>query len=226
LKRLICAIWSLFFAIKSLFLRITNTRHEGDSMNLDEALTTFVIESRELLELMEDALLRIENAADDPEIINAIFRAAHTIKGSAGLFGLEYIVAFTHVAESVLDKVRSGEVHIESELVALLLASRDHIGELVNHAEAASEPDAETDKRSRELSAQLHTFLGVKKSAATGGGMPTVQEVKLEREGGGERVETDNWHISLRFGFDSCMTVGKNSSTVASPETTMTLLPR
>jgi HPt (histidine-containing phosphotransfer) domain-containing protein len=58
-------------------------------MDLDDALKTYIIESRELLEQMEDALLRIEQAQDDPEIINAIFRAAHTIKGSAGLFGLE-----------------------------------------------------------------------------------------------------------------------------------------
>lgn len=173
------------------------------SMNLDEALKTFIIESRELLESMEEALLRIEHAADDPEIINAIFRAAHTIKGSAGLFGLEYIVAFTHVAESVLDKVRSGEVHIESDLVALLLASRDHIGTLVDHAEAGSEPDNETNRQSREIISELNTYLGVKKStdAPAQGAVPVVHETKLEREGG-ERVETDNWHISLRFGVD------------------------
>ncbi|MGZ4995290.1 MAG: Hpt domain-containing protein [Methylobacter sp.] len=53
----------------------------------DEYLQTFVVECTELLEQMEEALLTVEQAADDPEIINAIFRAAHTIKGSAGMFG-------------------------------------------------------------------------------------------------------------------------------------------
>jgi two-component system chemotaxis sensor kinase CheA len=60
-------------------------------MNLDEALQTFIIESRDLLQQMEDALLQIEQSPDDTDLINAIFRAAHTIKGSAGLFGLNHV---------------------------------------------------------------------------------------------------------------------------------------
>ncbi len=66
-------------------------------MNLDQALQTFIAESRELLDDMETSLLSLDAAPDD-EAINAIFRAAHTIKGSAGLFGLNHVVAFTHVA--------------------------------------------------------------------------------------------------------------------------------
>ena len=78
-------------------------------MNLDDALKTFVIESRELLEGMEEALLRVEQSPDDADLINAIFRAAHTIKGSAGLFGLDHVVHFTHNAENILDRVRAGD---------------------------------------------------------------------------------------------------------------------
>ncbi|MBI5005501.1 MAG: chemotaxis protein CheA [Nitrosomonadales bacterium] len=171
-------------------------------MNLDEALKTFIIESRELLEQMEDALLRIEQAEHDPEIINAIFRAAHTIKGSAGLFGLEYIVAFTHVAESVLDKVRSNELQIESELVALLLTARDHIGALVDHAAQGEEPGEDSHQHSRKLIEQLNIYLGHKHAAPTAvAGTLVEQSHKVEREKG-EGVETDNWHISLRFGTD------------------------
>ena len=77
-------------------------------MNLDQALQTFIIESRELLEDMENSLLTLEQAEDKSELINAVFRAAHTIKGSSGLFGLDGVVAFTHVTESVLDRVRDG----------------------------------------------------------------------------------------------------------------------
>ena len=72
-------------------------------MNLDSALSTFIEESRELLGAMEAALLEVEQAEQKEEMINAIFRAAHTIKGSSGLFGLDHVVAFTHVVESVLD---------------------------------------------------------------------------------------------------------------------------
>ena len=171
-------------------------------MNLDEALKTFIIESRELLEHMEDALLRIEQADHDPEIINAIFRAAHTIKGSAGLFGLEYIVAFTHVAESVLDKVRSNELQIDPELVALLLSARDHIGVLVDHAAQGEEPGEDSHRHSGELIEQLNIYLGHKKEApSVKKSMLVEQAPKLERENG-EAVITDNWHISLRFGMD------------------------
>ena len=75
-------------------------------MNLDAALQTFYVESRELLEQMETALLVVSQEVDTAETVNAIFRAAHTIKGSAGLFGLDRVVEFTHVVESLLDEVR------------------------------------------------------------------------------------------------------------------------
>ena len=55
-------------------------------MNIDQVMHTFIAESRELLEQMENALLA---AHEDPDAVNAIFRAAHTIKGSAGMFGLD-----------------------------------------------------------------------------------------------------------------------------------------
>lgn len=176
-------------------------------MNLDEALKTFIIESRELLESMEASLLRIEQDPNDPDIINAIFRTAHTIKGSAGLFGLDFIVSFTHVAESVLDKVRSGDLHIDADLAALLLDTSDHMGALVNHAAQGEEPSDASNQRSQELIALLNKYLGVKttvvvkKEDAKQAGVPVEFEHKFEREGGGA-VETDHWHISLRFGKD------------------------
>ncbi|MDD2761986.1 MAG: Hpt domain-containing protein [Methylomonas sp.] len=75
-------------------------------MNIDDALQTFIVESRDLLQEMEDILLQCKHSQLDQELVNALFRATHTIKGSAGLFGLDHIVKFTHAAESALDKVR------------------------------------------------------------------------------------------------------------------------
>jgi len=100
-------------------------------MNLDDALQTFVAESRELLAQMENGLLSMRESADPSDEINAVFRAAHTIKGSSGLFGIDGIVAFTHVVESVLDRVRDNEIGIDESLTSLLLACGDHIGQLV-----------------------------------------------------------------------------------------------
>ena len=108
-------------------------------MNLDEALYTFIEESRELLSAMEDSLLRVEHEASPDDSINAIFRAAHTIKGSAGLFGLETVVAFTHVAESLLDEVRAGAVPLTTSLVQLLLNCCDHMQGLIDAVEAKAD---------------------------------------------------------------------------------------
>lgn len=179
-------------------------------MNFDEALQTFIAESRELLQSMEDALLRIEQSPDDEEIINSIFRAAHTIKGSAGLFGLDYIVAFTHVAESVLDRVRNAELQIESELVALLLSSGDHIAELVDHTVAGGgKPADEISARGETLINLLNAYLekdhkktsGIPEKANLGEAIPVKHEHPYTKEGGSQ-VETDLWHLSLRFGRD------------------------
>ncbi|MDE0854426.1 MAG: Hpt domain-containing protein, partial [Nevskia sp.] len=103
-------------------------------MNLDAIMQTFIVESREQLEAMESALLLVEKSDAPAEIVNSIFRSAHTIKGSAGLFSLDAIVDFTHVVESVLDGVRAGRVAISRDLVVLLLACRDHIGALIEAA--------------------------------------------------------------------------------------------
>jgi two-component system chemotaxis sensor kinase CheA len=173
-------------------------------MNLDDALQTFIAESRELLENMEEALLRIEQSPDDVETINAIFRAAHTIKGSAGLFGLDDVVAFTHVAESVLDKVRSSELRVTPDLVALLLQSGDHMSELVDHVANGSEPAAPVLSQGQALIGQLNAYLGggaAPHAATVAAKVPAEYELPHTAHGGGE-VETDHWHLSLRFGRD------------------------
>ena len=174
-------------------------------MNLDDALKTFVIESRELLENMEEALLKVEQSPDDADLINAIFRAAHTIKGSAGLFGLDHVVAFTHNAENVLDMVRAAELRITSELVALLLETCDHMGALIDHVEAGNAPPEEVGNRSRELIDKLKGHAGQETSSPPDSTAISLSEpATFVREGDdpANGVESDNWHISLRFGRD------------------------
>lgn len=174
-------------------------------MNLDQALQTFIVESRELLADMENALLSIEHAETKTEMVNAIFRAAHTIKGSAGLFGLDHIVAFTHVVESVLDQVRDGDIDIADRLIILLLSCCDHIGALVDTAESGQlEADPATTAQGAPLLDQLNIYLNSTKSASS------LVEVKLtdaqpypeKIERGNTPNDQDHWHISLRFGPD------------------------
>jgi len=173
-------------------------------MNLDDALQTFIIEARELLEAMEAALLRIEHAPHDADTINAIFRAAHTIKGSAGLFGLDHVVAFTHVAESVLDLVRSDKLEISSELVAIFLAVRDELGVLVDHVAENTEPSADTQAAIERLVVSLRGYLGDAAPAASSSDVAPGATSRREQTAAEDAlpgcVDTDNWHLSLRFG--------------------------
>jgi len=171
-------------------------------MNLDQALQTFVSESRELLEDMETALLAVEQAADKDDLVNAIFRAAHTIKGSAGLFDLGPVVAFTHVVESVLDQVRDGALPMAEGLVVLLLGCRDHISALVEGVAAGQlEPSAELLAAGQPLVDQLRVLL-----AAPAANTPAVAApapaAKTPAVAAADRADTDCWHISLRPGPD------------------------
>ena len=167
-------------------------------MGMDQALQTYIEEGRGLLEEMEGILLRLESEPQEEETVNAMFRAAHTIKGSAGLFGLDAIVAFTHVVENALDEVREGALAVNGELVELLLKCCDHIGLLITVvAETGEALDAEQAAAGEAIAAALRSLLG--EAAAADAAMPAVHEARLAASGGG-LIEGDYWHLSLVFG--------------------------
>lgn len=174
-------------------------------MSFDEemrdALKTFTIESLELLQDMEEGLLDLEQDDNPSERINAIFRAAHTIKGSAGLFGLNHIVAFTHVVESVLDALRDGRLSVSTELIAALLPCSDHITLLIQGiVDGQVDEDPELEAAGRLLLDRLQPFLHTESNRS----VTAIEEppVQVETMGGGA-MASGNWHISLRFGADS-----------------------
>ncbi|MBS0347123.1 MAG: chemotaxis protein CheA [Proteobacteria bacterium] len=167
-------------------------------MDIDQAIPTFLLEARELLEQMEDGLLQIENGEGDGETVNAIFRAAHTIKGSAGIFGFDEVVGFTHTVENVLDRVRGNELAIDRPLAELLLASGDHIGTLLQRvADKAHGHDPVVNAIGHDLLGQLARFtttstLPVAAASAAPVAAPAASS-------GGDSAITGNWHVSLRF---------------------------
>ena len=106
--------------------------HSNDDENfLRDALPAFISESVELLDQLEHLLLELEDRPNDRELLDALFRCAHTIKGSAGLFGLDEIVAFTHHVETFLDALREGQTHLSGKTSAVLLQSGDQIRRLI-----------------------------------------------------------------------------------------------
>jgi two-component system, chemotaxis family, sensor kinase CheA len=162
---------------------------------------TFIAESRELLRDMESALLKLEKAPQDAELINAVFRAAHTIKGSSGTINFDAIAEFTHAMESVLQLIRSGELPIDGQLVALLLKCGDHVSALLDCLVASDKETAfeRIGKAGASLLASLNARLGM--AIASPVRPQPVRERKGERPDAGT-VASDAWHISLRFGPD------------------------
>ncbi|MCB2183235.1 MAG: chemotaxis protein CheA [Desulfobulbaceae bacterium] len=103
----------------------------------------FQEEAMELLEDLEGALLELEESPGDLKLVGKVFRSMHTIKGSAAMFGFDRIADFTHHVETVLDRVRDGAVPVSSELISLVLESRDFIKMLLDAASGGDEPDTE-----------------------------------------------------------------------------------
>lgn len=102
---------------------------------------TFFEECEELLEATDEGLTAIEGGNHDPEVVNAVFRAVHSIKGGAGAFGLDELVAFAHRFETVFDEVRANRMELEPKLIQLLLRSSDHLCDLVATARDGGETD-------------------------------------------------------------------------------------
>jgi len=126
-------------------------------------LTTFVHEVEDLLERIEAALLALETTPGDRELIHQLFRAFHTLKGSAGVAGVASIQDFTHHVETAMDHVRSGAVALTPPLVSTVLASKDHVAALL--ATALGGP-AHDPAVGNALVAQLHALSAVATDAA------------------------------------------------------------
>jgi two-component system chemotaxis sensor kinase CheA len=100
---------------------------------------TFRQEARELLEQLEQGLLDLEQNPADADLVNSVFRALHTIKGSGAMFGFTDVAAFVHEFETAFDKVRKGLSPITPELVAVALDAKDHVHYLIETPDAATD---------------------------------------------------------------------------------------
>ena len=170
---------------------------------MDELTSVYIQECREQLADMEAGLLRLEQAPEDRDNLNGIFRAAHTIKGGAGVIECRYIEHFTHGVENLLDALRNGDFAVTGEMATLLLECCDQMGDLIDVLAAQSpEPDADVTARGDALTQRLGEILAANQgNAEPSASSLTVQDddVEVESSGGGV-VNTDSWHISLSSG--------------------------
>ena len=138
---------------------------------MDSLKETFFAECEDLLDALQEGLADLAQDDPDPETVNSIFRAVHSIKGAAGAFALTDLVGFAHQYETVLDLIRSNKLAIEDEVLHVITRSGDVLAELV---EAAHAGDGTVPETRDALIAQLVALSGdaapPASSEADGGG--------------------------------------------------------
>jgi len=156
-------------------------------IDLDSIKSVFFTEAYQLLADVENLILQLEKSPEDLELLNAAFRAIHTIKGSAGVFGFANITHFVHDLETVLDRVRNQELQFNSAMGNLVLACCDQVHTLVESLESgvnAMDLDEVSVAEQTRLTAQLKAYL-----------LP--EQEGLEPESSGE------WLIQVELGLDT-----------------------
>ncbi len=173
------------------------------AIDMEQFYQVFFEESFEGLEVMESGLLRMDQGEVDDEDINAIFRAAHSIKGASGTFGFNDIHDFTHVVETMLDEIRDGRFAPTQEAVGALLGSVDIIRDMLQAAQDGADVDAVPVQ---EKCAELKRILDANKGERTepapeleqgpDESEPTI-ESELEQQWMPEQ-KLAGWHIIFR----------------------------
>lgn len=163
-------------------------------LNMQELVTIFLTEGRELTDFLEQQLLNIDQNPEllDEETVNALFRAAHTIKGSAGVVGLDEVVAFTHLVETAFESVRAKDLRLDTPLINVLLRCNDHLVCLFDHAEKQQVLSAEVKQTGQALLAELSVFL--KESVVEA---PASEKVAVQPTNAAAQ------HIYVKFGIDT-----------------------
>jgi two-component system chemotaxis sensor kinase CheA len=180
---------------------------DADRDFIAAAMPAFISEAGEQTEAIETLLLELEEQPDNRELLDSLFRCAHTVKGSAGIFGLNKVVEFTHHVETLLDKCRDGELALTPELSTLLLQCNDQIKFLVDTAsdEAADTPDQKDLRADLVIQLQVYTEGAGKPAQATA----LVAEPVAAAAGAAASLAPSAasgltlWHISARFGQET-----------------------
>ncbi|MGE0385472.1 MAG: chemotaxis protein CheA [Gammaproteobacteria bacterium] len=154
------------------------------AVDLTQFQQVFFEESFENIDVMETGLLNLDVGRADPEAINTIFRAAHSIKGGAGTFGFLSVSEFTHGVETLLDEMRSGKRLVERGVVDLLLAAVDCMRDMLRAARDGTEIDAD---RAASIRADIDALLRGQAAPAA-----AVVEAEVNETG------ASGWKISFR----------------------------
>ena len=159
-----------------------------------QLLANFIEEAKELIQQAEAALLELDDGHEDLELLNGLFRAVHTLKGSAGLFALDDFVAFTHHQESLIMRVRDNGNSLSREQISALLSGLDILSHELELLSSGSSPSPLLEQHAAQF-ALLQSLVPPDANAAS---VPMCEpEPSVEREA--YRDVAVSWHISLRF---------------------------
>lgn len=157
-------------------------------MDMNEIKEIFFQECEEQLAELESGLLKLNDGDRDPETVNAVFRAVHSIKGGAGAFGLDDLVSFAHVFETTLDCVRSNKLEPNQDVLKVMLKSADVLADLVS---ASRDGGGVDEARSKQLIRELE--------ALANGEMPAASEAPAPKAA---PTANDEGFQPIPFSFD------------------------
>ncbi len=129
----------------------------------DEDIKLFLQESDELIQTLDEDIVRLEKEGSEKELLQEIFRAAHTLKGSSGMLGHVRMTNLTHAMESLFDKLRKNELKVSTELIDILLEALDALKVINNEIITKEESDVDVDFQVNKL----ESFVGKKKKDAS-----------------------------------------------------------
>ncbi len=166
-------------------------------MDMNEIKEIFFQECEEQLAELESGLLRLNDGDRDPETVNAVFRAVHSIKGGAGAFGLDDLVSFAHVFETTLDCVRSNKLEPNQDVLKVMLKSADVLADLTNVARDGGSVD---QARSAQLIRELEALA---KGEAPPAAAPVAAAPKAAPVAAAPApVVSDDGFVPVAFSFD------------------------
>lgn len=172
---------------------------DNDEAFIAAAMPAFISEAQEQTNAIEELLLELEEQPDNRELLDSLFRCAHTVKGSAGIFGLNRVVEFTHHVETLLDKMREGKIALRPDLNTLLLQCNDQIKWLVETSQKPELDTAELQDQRADLVIQLqvHSEVGGATAASATSADAAAQDAPAAAGA------TVVWTISARFGDET-----------------------
>ncbi len=160
---------------------------------MNEELKLFCEDVDEQLTFMENALVAMQESGVDDESMGALFRAMHTIKGTAGMFGFDDVVGFTHIAENLLSEARDGKVTLTEDLIDTFLKAKDHTQKLVDLA-------VNNEVLDESMQATNNEFIKILKSMMPGAkSQEDVVEVIPNDAPNDDDTNKKLWHISFRL---------------------------